>query len=98
MTPALHEQCEQAMHVVLPAQHRLRGGRACLYILRVIGYRRTAAVFSLWPLSWVVDLGYDIVAAVKGYSCIIVMPEGMNGYDLVARNRLLFSRFLFTRD
>ena len=76
MTPSLYEQCEWAMHVVLPDQHLLRGGCACLYILRVIGYRRTAAVFSLWPLSWAVDIGYDIVA----------------------RNRLLFSRFLFARD
>lgn len=63
------------MHVVLPDQHLLRGGRACLYILRIIGYRRTATVFGLWPLSWVVDRGYDIVA----------------------QNRLLFSRFLFPR-
>lgn len=76
MTPTLYEQCKWAMHIVLPDQPLLRGGRACLYILRVIGYRRTAAVFSLWPLSWMVDIGYAIVA----------------------QNRLLFSRFLFTRD
>jgi predicted DCC family thiol-disulfide oxidoreductase YuxK len=76
MTPALYEQCERAMHVVLPDQHLLRGGGACLYILHVLGYRRTVAVFGLWPLSWMVDIGYAIVA----------------------RNRLWFSRFLFTRD
>lgn len=62
MTPELYEQCQQAMHVVLPDGRVLRGGRGCLYILHTLGYRRLATVLGLRPLSWGVDLGYRLVA------------------------------------
>jgi predicted DCC family thiol-disulfide oxidoreductase YuxK len=62
MTPALYEQCKRAMHVVLPDGRLLRAGRACLYILHTLGYRRTAAVLGVRPLVWGVEVGYWLVA------------------------------------
>ncbi len=76
MTPELYEQCELEMHVVISDGSWLRGGEACLFVLGVLGYHRTAAILGLRPLQWLVDMSYHIVA----------------------RNRALFSRFLFTRD
>ncbi len=62
MTPALYEACKRAMHVVTPDGRLLRGGQGCLHILHVLGYRYIAAVLGIWPLSWFVNLGYDLVA------------------------------------
>jgi predicted DCC family thiol-disulfide oxidoreductase YuxK len=62
MTPELYEQCQYAMHVVLPDGRVLRGGRASLLILHIIGYRTTAKVLGYWPLSWCIDVGYKLVA------------------------------------
>ncbi len=62
MTLELYEQCQHAMHVVVPDGRVLRGGRGCLYILHTLGYHRTATVLGWWPLSGCVDLGYRLVA------------------------------------
>ena len=62
MTVELYAACEQMLHVVLPDGRLLRGGRACLYILQVLGYTRTAAVLGQWPLRGVVEISYGIVA------------------------------------
>ncbi len=62
MTPELYEQCKYAMHVITPEGRVLRGGRSGLYILDILGYRKTAMVLGWWPLSWGVDLGYRLVA------------------------------------
>ena len=62
MTPALYEQCKRAMHVVLPNGRVLRAGRGCLYILRLLGYRRIAAVLGVRPLIWGVEAGYWLAA------------------------------------
>lgn len=66
MTPALREACRLAIHVVTPGGEALRAGRACLGVLRVLGWRRTAAVLSVRPLVWAVELGYWIVARNRG--------------------------------
>lgn len=76
MTPELFRQCQQAMQVYFPNGTLLRGGAACLYILQVLGYRRTAMIMGQWPLRWFVAAGYDVVA----------------------RYRLFFSRFLFRHE
>jgi predicted DCC family thiol-disulfide oxidoreductase YuxK len=62
MTPDLYEQCKRTIHVVCPDGRLLRGGSGCLYILHILGYRRTAAVLGCWPLSWCIDVGYRLVA------------------------------------
>lgn len=73
MTPELRAACKRAVHVLTRDGRRLRAGRASLFILGEIGYRRAAGVLSVPPLVWLAELGYWIVA----------------------RNRQLFSRFLF---
>jgi predicted DCC family thiol-disulfide oxidoreductase YuxK len=50
------------VHVVTADGEVLSAGKAWLFVLDQIGYRRTAAVLSLPPLSWIVELGYRIVA------------------------------------
>ena len=75
MTPELRAACGRAVHLVLPDGRVLRAGRACLEVLREIGFPFWAALLSVPPLVWAVELGYW----------------------LVARNRMLASRFLFRR-
>jgi len=62
MTPALYASCHQAVHVWCADGQVLRAGRACLYILRLLGYRRLATVLSLPPCLWLVEWGYGLVA------------------------------------
>lgn len=62
MTAALHAACQQAMHVVTANGRTLRAGRAALYVLAAIGYRRLARLLSLPPLGVLVELGYRVVA------------------------------------
>ena len=59
----LRLECEGAVHVVTPSGRTLRAGRAVLFILYGLGYRRTARVFARAPLLWAVELGYRIVAS-----------------------------------
>jgi predicted DCC family thiol-disulfide oxidoreductase YuxK len=62
MTPVLYQQCQQAIHVRFADGRLLRGGHACLYILQVIGYRRLAKILSLWPLCWITEAVYALIA------------------------------------
>ena len=50
------------MHVLRGDGEILRAGRASLYVLEGIGFRRLAAVLRVPPLCWLVELGYWIVA------------------------------------
>lgn len=50
------------MHVRLADGRVLRAGRACLYILHALGYRRLATLLALPPCSWFVEVGYSLVA------------------------------------
>lgn len=63
MTDELARQCERAVHVITPDGCVLRGGRASLYIMHRVGWRRLAALFSTPPLLWLVELVYRFVAA-----------------------------------
>lgn len=76
MTPALRAACARAVHVVTADGRTLRAGRATLYVLAAIGFRRLASLLSLPPLLPVVELAYRIVA----------------------NNRPLFGRLLFTKE
>jgi predicted DCC family thiol-disulfide oxidoreductase YuxK len=74
MTPALRWQAERAVQVITPGGQQISGGRAVLFVLQQVGWHPVLVrLASRWPLVWVVELGYWIVA----------------------RNRSLFSRFLF---
>lgn len=62
MTDALAARCARAVHVITPDGTVLAAGRACLCLLRVVGYARSAQLLSLPPFIWAVELGYWIVA------------------------------------
>ncbi len=62
MSDALAAQCARAVHVITPAGEVLRAGRASLYALGRIGWRRLEAIASRRPLVWLVEAGYWLVA------------------------------------
>ena len=62
MTPRLRRACARAMHVITPDGRVLRAGRAAVCVLRLLGWRRTAAILSRPPLIWAVEVGYRVVA------------------------------------
>lgn len=63
MTPELHEACGRALHVISVDGEVLRAGVACLFILRVLGWRNAARVLSLPPFLAATEVGYRLVAA-----------------------------------
>jgi len=62
MTPDLAAACAEAVHVFAADGTRLRGGRAVLFVLEGLGWRRTSRLLGLPPLVWLVELGYRGVA------------------------------------
>jgi hypothetical protein len=62
MTPELREACKRALHVVTTSGEILSAGRATLFVLEKLGYRRVARLLRVPPLVWLVELGYRIVA------------------------------------
>ncbi len=62
MTDRLARECARAVHVVTPDGRLLRAGRASLYVLDQVGWRRLAAALSRPPLVWLVEAGYRLVA------------------------------------
>jgi hypothetical protein len=67
MTPALFAACDKAVHVVCADGSVLRAGRASLFVIGGLGWRRTSRVLSLAPFIWFVELGYAIVAANRAF-------------------------------
>lgn len=67
MDDALRRACRRAVHLQLPDGRLERAGRACLTILHLIGYRRTASVLRLRPLVWCVECGYWVVARYRAF-------------------------------
>ena len=63
MTDELARQCERAVHVITSEGHVLRAGRASLYVMEQVGWRRFAALFSSPLLLWLVELVYRFVAS-----------------------------------
>lgn len=63
MTPELRDACSRALHVISVEGEVLRAGAACLFVLRVLGWRNAARVLSLPPLLVATELGYRLVAA-----------------------------------
>jgi predicted DCC family thiol-disulfide oxidoreductase YuxK len=62
MTDSLAQRCPRAVHVITPDGRVLGAGRASLYVLDQVGWHRMAATFSRWPLVWLVEAGYWLVA------------------------------------
>jgi predicted DCC family thiol-disulfide oxidoreductase YuxK len=75
MTPALRRACARAVHVVTPEGRVLRAGRATMYVLAELGWRRTAALLATPPLVWAVEAGYALVAANRGRLSGLLPPE-----------------------
>lgn len=67
MTPELREACRRAMHVVTADGRVLRAGRATLFVLGELGWRRMARWLSRRPFVWAVELGYWLVARNRGW-------------------------------
>lgn len=62
MDEELANACSRAVHLRHPDGRLERAGRACLTVLEVVGYRRTAYWLRQLPLVWGVELGYWVVA------------------------------------
>lgn len=62
MTDDLRAACARAVHVVTADGEVLRAGRATMFVLRALGYRRLGALGATPPFVWFVELGYRIVA------------------------------------
>lgn len=73
MTPELERACRQAVHVITPDGTVLRAGRASLYVLEQIGWRRRARLLRLPPLVWLVELGYRLVATHRGLASRLLL-------------------------
>jgi predicted DCC family thiol-disulfide oxidoreductase YuxK len=61
MTPELREECKEAVHVVLRDGSILRGGAACLFALREVGYNIPEAL-TRSPLNLMTEGAYKLVA------------------------------------
>ena len=63
MTPALRRQAERAVQVLTPQGQQISGGRAVLYVLGQVGWHPWLVGFAgRWPIVWMVELGYWVVA------------------------------------
>jgi predicted DCC family thiol-disulfide oxidoreductase YuxK len=58
----LRAACERAAHVITVDGRVLKAGRASLFVLRELGFRRIAWFLRLPPFIWCVELGYFVVA------------------------------------
>ena len=68
------------MHVLTPEGQILAGGRASLYVLHRIGWRRLATIFSWPPLVWLVEAGYWLVARNRSFfSWLVFGGESAHG-------------------
>jgi hypothetical protein len=73
--PELRHASAHAVHVVTARGEILRAGRASLFVLGQIGWPRTARVLGIPPLCWVVELGYWLVARLRGALSRVLREE-----------------------
>ncbi len=76
MTPELREACKRALHVLTSSGEILKAGRAALFVLEQIGYRRLARLLRLPPFVWAVELGYRIVASNRSLFARLLFRNG----------------------
>jgi len=62
MTDALRLACADALHVLCTDGRVVRGGRALLFVIGELGYRRSARLLGRRPLVWGVEIFYRAVA------------------------------------
>lgn len=67
MTDALAARCARAVHVLTADGRLLAGGRACVFVLGELGWPRLARILDRPPLVWLVEGGYRVVAANRGF-------------------------------
>ena len=67
MTAELREACQKAVHVITAEDQVLRAGRATLFILERIGWKRSARVMGWIPFAWGVEGTYRCVANHRGF-------------------------------
>jgi predicted DCC family thiol-disulfide oxidoreductase YuxK len=67
MTPALRAACARAVHVITRDGRVLSAGRASLFVLGELGYRRTATALGAPPLLWIVEAAYRLVARHRNF-------------------------------
>lgn len=63
MTDAIRAACPDAVHVVTADGQVLKAGRAALFVLAQIGYRRLAWLFGTPLLLPLTEWGYGLVAS-----------------------------------
>jgi hypothetical protein len=62
VSPRLRRACADALHVITRRGRVLRAGRAALFVLGELGWRRTALFFGFPPFLLFVEAGYYVVA------------------------------------
>lgn len=62
MTDALRVACDRAVHVISRDGEVLKAGRAVLFVLRELGWRKSTWLLRLPPFIWGIEIGYWIVA------------------------------------
>jgi|MDTC01.1.fsa_nt_gb predicted DCC family thiol-disulfide oxidoreductase YuxK len=67
MTPPLREACQKAVHLITSDGKILRGGRASLFILERVGWKRSARIMGWIPFVWCVEGGYRLVARNRSF-------------------------------
>ena len=65
MTDELARGCARALHVITPEGQILRAGRATLYVVEQLGWRRLARAGAWRPLVWLVEAGYWAIARTR---------------------------------
>lgn len=56
-----------ALRVETAGGRRLEAGRACLFVLALIGHPRLAHILARAPFVWAVEAGYRLVARYRRY-------------------------------
>jgi predicted DCC family thiol-disulfide oxidoreductase YuxK len=67
MTDELAARCARAVHVLGADGTLLAGGRASLFVLEHIGWARLGRALRRRPWVWLVEAGYRVVAANRGW-------------------------------
>ena len=62
MSPDLRRRSSRAVQLVTPDGRIVEAGAAVLEVARELGWSRLAAVWRTWPLRWVLEAGYWLVA------------------------------------
>ena len=67
MTPELRRACERAFHVITIGGQTLRAGRAMLFVLENMGWKRLGHLLTLPPFVWIVELAYRLIASNRDF-------------------------------